>query len=95
MVDHHRAATDPYYFKPLYTKYRKLIQLIGDWPEDQIDGNVFWEYTSRDDDFSHDDLRQLVAWNFLIPLRQVELSEFEPVVTVSDFNIRYSHCPDT
>ena len=33
-IDFVRMIKDPYFFKPLYTRLRELIRLIGTWPKD-------------------------------------------------------------
>lgn len=75
---------NPYYFKSLYVVYRKLIQFIGNWPEERIHGKYFLNFTDQ-----HDIIRRLIAWNFIAIPSEDELPEYEEHLFFGDWEVEY------
>jgi hypothetical protein len=76
--------SDPYYFVPLYTRYRRALQYIATRQDDFIHGMDL-----KDSLEHHDTLRQFVAWNFLSNAEDAEVSDYQTGITCGDFNRTY------
>ena len=84
------STSDPYYYKSIYQRYRKLLRLIGQHPADVIPGTSFLEEIEEGEVITQlGAIRKLVEWSFLVPQRTQELPEYESYVTISDFHINY------
>lgn len=75
---------NPYFFKPLWSEIRRLLQVIGTWHGDTVVGEELFPYTK-----SHDTIRRLVGWNFLSLAKDREVNEYERYVTKTDWDIEY------
>jgi hypothetical protein len=76
--------TAPYFFRPLWEKYRNILRFIGETPKESITGMELFRFTH-----DHDTLRTIVAWNFLTPIRETELREYDQVLSTTDWELRY------
>jgi hypothetical protein len=76
--------SDPYFFKPLYTNYRRVLQYLASRQDDLVAGMELSEILS-----DHDSIRQLVAWNFLSHAQESDISEYETGISLGDWQSMY------
>lgn len=79
-----KGIGEPYYFRPLYEGYRKIIDLCGSWEDEYIPGSILMDLA-----YNHDMLRQLCSWNFISVSSDDTFKDNEAGVSILDFQIPY------
>jgi hypothetical protein len=81
---------DPYYHKPVYERYRRILRKLAEHPSETIQAIELIEDRDTNEAMNqYHAVRQLVDWDFLVPLREEEIPEYQEYITLSHLRIGY------